>query len=109
MGKTNFHKCKFSSKHSLVKPSLLMLSQQIQSKTSRLKSKTKKVSHQISKDLFSPVSNSKMEELFPITTSKRSPLSILYLDLEEVCKSSSRPLLVKPLPLMSSQLIALRM
>merc|ERR1712028_54958 len=48
-------------------------------------------------------SNLKMEELSPTTTSKRSPLSIWSSDLEVVCKSSSRPSLVKPSPLMSSQ------
>merc|ERR1712159_930837 len=67
-----------------------------------------KVSHQISKDLSSLVSNSRTAELSPITTSKKSPLSTWSLDLEEVCKSSSKPLLVRPSPSMSSQLIPLR-
>merc|ERR1712195_466244 len=74
--------CKSSSKLSLVRPSLLMLNQQTPSKTSRPRSKTKKVSHQISKDSSSLESNSRMEELFQTTTSKKSPLSIWSLDLE---------------------------
>merc|ERR1712110_313369 len=101
--------CKSSLRPSLVKPSLLMSSQQTQSKTLRLRSKTRKVSHQISKDSSSLVSSSRTEELSPITTSKRSQPSIWSSDLEVVCKSSSRPLLVRPSPLMSSQLIQLRM
>ena len=46
------------------------------------RSKIKKVSHQINKDLSSPVSNSKMVELSLITTSKRNPPSIWSSDLE---------------------------
>merc|ERR1711912_112318 len=78
------------------------------SKTSKLKSKTKKVSHQINKDLSLLESNSRMEELFLTTTSKRNQLFTWSSDLEEVCKSSSRPSLVKPSPLMLSQLTPLR-
>merc|ERR1719345_539098 len=74
--------CKSSSRLSLVKPSLLMLNQQTPSKTSRLRSKTKKVSHQISKDSSSLESNSRMEEPFPITTSKKNLLFIWSSDLE---------------------------
>merc|ERR1712159_548241 len=62
-----------------------------------------KVSHQISKDLSSLVSNSRTEEPSPIITSKKSPLSTWSLDLEEVCKSSSKPLLERPSLLMLSQ------
>merc|ERR1712228_665994 len=90
-------------------PSLLMLSQLTQLRTLRPRSKTKKVSHQTSRDLSSLESNSKTEELSPITTSKKSQLSTWSSDLEEVCKSSSRPSLVRPSPLMSSQLTPLRM
>merc|ERR1711998_816666 len=72
--------CKFSSRHSLVRPSLLMLSQLTPSRTSRLRSKTRKVSLQISKDLSSLESNSRMEEPSQTTTSKRSPLSISSSD-----------------------------
>merc|ERR1712232_1485824 len=100
--------CKSSSRPLLERPSLLMLSQQTQLKMLRPRSKIRKVSHQISKDLSSLVSNSRTEELSPITTSKKSPLSTWSLDLEEVCKSSSRPLQVRPSPSMSSQLIQLR-
>merc|ERR1712127_49580 len=95
--------CRSSSRPSLVKPSPLMLSQQTPLRTSRPRSKTKKVFPQISRDLSSLVSNSRMEELSPITTSKRSPLSISSSDLEVVCKSSSRLSLVRPSPSMSNQ------
>jgi len=81
-----------------------MLSQLIPLKTLKLRSKTKKVSHQINKDSSSLVSNLKMAELFLTTTSKRSQPSTWFSDLEEVCKSSSRPWLVKPSLLMLSQL-----
>merc|ERR1712232_57212 len=100
--------CKSSSRPLPERPSLLMLSQQTQLRMLRPRSKIRKVSHQISKDSSSLVSNSRTEELSPITTSKKSLLSTWSLDLEEVCKSSSRPLLVRPSPLMSSQLIQLR-
>merc|ERR1711977_512756 len=62
-----------------------------------------KVSHQTNKDLSLLESNLKMEELSPTTISKRNPLSISSLDSEVVCKSSSRPSLVKPSLLMSNQ------
>merc|ERR1712139_151593 len=100
--------CKFSSRPSLVRPSPLMLSQLTPSKTSRPRSKTKKVFLQISKDLSSLESNSRMEEPSPTTTSKRSPLSISSSDSEVVCKSSSRLSLVRPSPSMLSQLTLLR-
>merc|ERR1711985_123963 len=67
-----------------------------------------KVSLQISKDSSSLESNSRMEELFQTTTSKRNPPSISSSDSEVVCKSSSRPSLVRPSPSMSSQLTLLR-
>merc|ERR1712071_303356 len=75
--------CKSSSRPSLVKPSPSMSSQQTPSKTSRPRSKTKKVSHQISKDSSSLESNLRMAEPFLTTTSKKSPLSTWSLDLEE--------------------------
>merc|ERR1712039_704442 len=96
--------CKSSSRPSLVRPSPSMSSQLTPSRTSRLRSKTRKVSLQISKDLSSLESNSRMEEPFPTTTSKRSLPSISSSDSEVECKSSSRPSLVRPSPLMSSQL-----
>merc|ERR1712086_885021 len=80
-----------------------MSSQQTPSKTSRLRSKTRKESHQISKDSSSPESNLRMAELFLTTTSKRSPHFISSSDLEVVCKSSSRLSPVRPSPSMSSQ------
>merc|ERR1711907_816282 len=104
----NFNKnkqsCKFSSRPSLVRPSPSMSSQLTPSKTSRLRSKTRKVSHLISKDLSSLVSNWKTAEPSPITTSKRNLPFTWSSDLEVVCKSSLRPSLVRPSPLMSSQL-----
>merc|ERR1712110_1382519 len=84
------------------------LSQLTQLRTLKPRSKIRKVSHQTSKDLSSLESNLRMEELSPITTSKKSQLSTWSSDLEEVCKSSSRPSLVRPSPSMSSQLIPLR-
>merc|ERR1712217_647734 len=48
----------------------------------RPRSKTRKESHQISKDSSSLESNSRMAELFLTTTSKRSPLSIWSSDSE---------------------------
>merc|ERR1711998_725902 len=86
-----------------------MSSQLTWAKTLRLRSKTRKVSLQISKDLSSLESNSRMEEPFPTTTSKRSLPSISSSDSEVVCKSSSRPSLVRPSPLMLSQLTPSRM
>merc|ERR1711970_1185075 len=67
--------CRFSLRLLPERPSHSTLSQLIQSKTSRPRSKTRKVSHQISKDLSSLESNLKMEELFQTTTSRRNPLS----------------------------------
>merc|ERR1711998_729108 len=102
------HTCKFSLRPSLVRPSPLMLSQLTLLKTLRLRSKTRKVSLQISKDLSSPESNLRMVELFPTTTSKRSPPFTWSSDLEVECKSSSRPSLVRPSLSMLSQLTPLR-
>merc|ERR1711971_619911 len=47
-------------------------------------------------------SSSKTEGPFPTTTSRRSPPSILFSVLGEVCRSSSRPSPERPLPLRSS-------
>merc|ERR1712139_103315 len=74
--------CKSSSRPLLERPSPSMSSQLIQSKTSRLRSKTRKESHQISKDSSSPESNLRMVEPFLTTTSKKSPLSTWSSDLE---------------------------
>merc|ERR1712029_289747 len=67
-----------------------MSSQQTPLRTLRPRFKTKKVSHLISKDSFSPESNLRMEEPFLTTISKRSPPSILSLDLEVVVMVRSR-------------------
>merc|ERR1712004_363961 len=95
--------CRSSSR-----PSPSMSSQQTPLRTSRPRSRTRKESHPINKDLSSPVSNSKMEEPSLTTTSRRSPLSISFSDSEEVCRSSSRLSLERPSPSMSSQLTPLR-
>merc|ERR1712127_1137922 len=86
-----------------VRPSPSMSSQQTPSRTSRLRSKTRKVSHQISKDSSSLESNLRMEEPFQTTISKRNLPFTWSSDLEVVCKSSSRPLPVRPSPSMSNQ------
>merc|ERR1712227_1157074 len=96
--------CKSSSRPLLVRPSPSMLSQLIPSRTSRPRSKIRKVSHQISRDSSSLESSSRTAEPSPTTTSRRSPLSISSSDLEVVCKSSSRLSLVRPSPSTSSQL-----
>merc|ERR1711935_1080062 len=101
--------CKSSLKPLLERPSPLMSNQQIPLKTSRLRSKTRKVFLQISKDSSSPESNLRMAELFLTTTSKRSPPFISSSDLEVVCKSSSRLSPVRPSPSMSSQQTPSRM
>merc|ERR1712022_3199 len=88
--------CKSLSRPSPERPSPLMSNNPTPSKTSRLRSKTKKVFPQTSKDLSSPESNSKTAAPFRPTTSRRSPLSTWFSDLEEVCKSSLRPLLERP-------------
>merc|ERR1712004_299169 len=101
--------CRSSSRPSLVRPSPSMSSQQTPLRTSRPRSRIRKESHPINKDPSSLESSSRMAEPSLITTSKRSPLSILSSDSEEVCKSSSRLSLVRPSPLMLSQLTPLRM
>merc|ERR1711871_208337 len=88
--------CKSSSRPSPERPSPLMSNNLTPSKTSRLRSRTKKVFPQTSKDSSSPESNSKTAALFRTTTSRRSLLSTWSSDLEEVCKSSLRPSLERP-------------
>merc|ERR1712100_220215 len=102
---SNQHKqtCKFSLRPLQERQSLLMSSQLTPLKTSRLRFKTRKVFLQISKDLSSLVSSSKMAEPSATTTSKRKALSTLSSDLEVECRSSSRLSLVRPSPSMLSQ------
>merc|ERR1711877_46656 len=69
-------KCKFLSKPSPEKRSPSRLNPPIPSKTSNLKSKIKKVFHQISNDSFLPVNNLKTVELYRIIIFKKSPLFI---------------------------------
>merc|ERR1711935_541800 len=96
------------SRLSPVRPSPLMSSQQTQLRTSKQRSKIRKEFPQISKDSSSPESNLKMEELSLTTTSKKNQPFILSSDSEVVCKSSSRPSLVRLLPLTLSQQTPLR-
>merc|ERR1711935_496427 len=81
--------CRSLSRLSPVRPSPLMSSQQTPLRMLKQRSKIRKVSLQISKDLSSLESNLKMEELSPTITSKRNPHFISFLDSEVVCKSSS--------------------
>merc|ERR1712086_1060836 len=81
----------------------------IPSRMLKQRSKTRKVSLQISKDSSSLESNSRMVELFLTITSKRNPHFISFLDSEVVCKFSSRLSLVRPLPLTLSQQTPSRM
>jgi hypothetical protein len=83
--------CKSSSRLSLVRPSPLRSSQQTLLRTSKLKFKIKKVFLQINNVSFSLESNLKMEEHFLTTIFKKNQPSTWFLDLEVVCKSSSRP------------------
>merc|ERR1712156_446732 len=100
--------CRSSSRPSLERPSPSRLSHLTPLRTSRPRSRTKRESHQINRDLSSPVSNSRMEEPSPTTTSRRSPHSILSSDSEEVCRSSLRLSLERPSPLRSSHPTPLR-
>merc|ERR1711967_112725 len=74
--------CKSSSRPLPERPSLLMLSQLTPLRTSRPRSKTRKVSHQTSKDSSSPESNLRMAEPFLTTTSKGNLPSTWSSDLE---------------------------
>ena len=66
--------CRSSSRPSLERPSLWMLSLQTPSRTSRPRSRTRKESHQTSSVSSSPANNSKTAALFQTTTSRKSPL-----------------------------------
>merc|ERR1712100_368019 len=111
MGKYNKKttKCKSSLRPSPVRLLLSMLSHPTQSRTLRLRSRTRKVSHQISKDLSSLVSSLRTAAPCPTTTFKRSPLFTWSSDFVEVCKSSLRLSPARPSPLTSSHLILSRM
>jgi len=73
-----------------------MLNPQTLSKTSRLRSRTRKVSHPINRDSSLQESNWKTEEPSQTTTFKRNLLSIWSSDSEEVCRSSLRLWLERP-------------
>ena len=85
-----------------------MLSPATPLRTSRLKSKTRRASPQISNASSSPASNSKTAEPFPTTTSRRSLLFTWSSDFVEACKSSSRPSPARPSPSMLSPVTPLR-
>merc|ERR1711935_969172 len=87
---SSISKCKFLSRPLQERQSLLTLSQRTPLRTLRLRFKIKKVFPQISKDSSSLESNSKMEELSLITTSRRNPHSIWSSDLEVVVWDPSR-------------------
>merc|ERR1712032_590545 len=74
--------CKFSSRLSLARLSPLRSNQVTPSTTSRPRSKIRRVSLPISKDSSSLESSSKTVEPSLTTTSRRSPLSISFLDSE---------------------------
>merc|ERR1712166_1113650 len=90
--------CRSSSRPSPVRPSPSRLNRLTPLRLSRPRSRTRKEFPQISKDLSSPVSNSKMAVPSRTTTSRRSPLFISSLGLEEECRSSSRPSPERPSP-----------
>merc|ERR1711862_445236 len=75
--------CRSSSRLSLERPSPSMLSQPTPLRTSRPRSRIRKESHPISKDLSSPVSSLRTAEPSLTTTSRRSLLSISSLDSVE--------------------------
>merc|ERR1711976_809400 len=100
--------CRSSSRLSLERPSPSRLSHLTALRTSRPRSRTRRESHQINRDLSSPVSNSRMEEPSPTTTSRRSPHSISSSDSEEGCRSSLRLSLERPSLLRSSHPTPLR-
>merc|ERR1712027_106415 len=100
--------CRSSSRLSLERPSPSMSSQATPLRTSRLRSRTRKEFHPISRDSSSLESNLRMEELSPTTTSRRNLPSISSSDSEVVCRSSSRLSLERPSPSMSSHLTPLR-
>merc|ERR1739841_493923 len=95
---TQFHRCRSSSKHSLVRPSPSRSKAQTLSKQSKQRSKTKRVSLQTSNVLSSLASNSKMAAPSKTTTSKKSPPSTLCSGSVEGCRSSSKHSLVRPSP-----------
>merc|ERR1712070_568290 len=108
MGNKKKPTCKSSLRPSPVKLSPSTSNSQTRLKTSRPRSRTRKVFPQISKDLSSQVSNSKTEEPSRTTTSRRNLPSISSSDLEVVCKSLARLSLVRPLPSMLNNPTPLR-
>jgi len=100
--------CKSSSKHLQAKQLLLKSNQVIPLKTSRLKSKIRKVFHQINNVWSLLVNNSKMVVHFRITIFKKNQHSILFFVSVVVCKFSLKHLLAKQLLWKSNQVIQLK-
>merc|ERR1712125_4511 len=105
---TTKQKCKFSSRPSQERQSPSTLNSQTLLKTSKPRSRTRKVFPQISKDLSSLVSSLKMEELSRTTTSRRNQHFTWSSAYVVVCKYSSKPSLVRRSPLTSSNQTLLR-
>merc|ERR1712088_1137248 len=82
--------CRSLSRLSQGRPSPWRLSPAIPLRTSRLRSRTRRESPQTSSVLSSLASSWRKAELFPTTTSRKSPLSIWSSDSEEECRSLSR-------------------
>jgi len=100
--------CRFLSKPWPVKLSPLRSNHLTLLRTSRPKFKIRKAFLQISNVSSLLENNWKMEEHFPIITSKRNQLFILYFVSEEVCKFLSKPWLEKLSPLRLSHLTPLK-
>merc|ERR1712037_700812 len=83
--------CRSSSRPSPVRPSPSKSSHLTPSRTSRPRSKTRKVSHLTSRDSSSQESNLRMAGPPATTTSRKSPPSISCSDSVVVCRSSLRP------------------
>ena len=101
--------CKSSWKPSLERPSHSMLNPLTQLKMSKPRSKIRKVSHPINKDLSSLVNSLKMEELLVTTIFKKNQPYTWSSDWEEVCKSLLRPWLERPSHSMLNPQTQLRM
>jgi len=101
--------CRFLSKLSPERLSLLRLSHLTQLKMWRQRSRTRKGSPQTNRGWSLLVNSWKMAELSLTTTFRRSPLSIWFFVLGEECRFLSRLLLERPSPLRLSHLIQLKM
>merc|ERR1712070_1014213 len=101
--------CRSSSRPSPERLSPSRLSRLTPLRLSRPRSRIRKEFPQNSRDLSSPVSSSKTAEPSRTTTSRRNLPSTWSSDLEEVCRSSSRPSPERPSPLRLSRPIPSRL